>query len=212
MNNFSSTIIKKFLFLELPQFLLMVHNRYLFFDLWGVMTHWPHAPPHSLQNGGVYIVTAGTYLKVHHFNTPERLMFLHDSLLSLAEAFGWQLHAWAVFSNHYHFVAYAPKDPSNLSVWIAKLHHSTAVVVNRYDQAPNRQVWHQFRDTNITIHTSYLARLNYVHQNPVKHGLVLRASEYQWCSANRFEMTASRSFVRSVYSFDYTKVKIPDDF
>ena len=30
---------------------------------------------------------------------------------------------------------------------------------------------------------SYLARLNYVHQNPVKHGLVRVANQYRWCSA-----------------------------
>ncbi len=85
-------------------------------------------------------------------------------------------------------------------------------VVNSIDQTPTRKVWHQFWDTKITIPTSYLARLNYVHQNPVKHGLVSIASQYDWCSAKKFEVYAKRSFVKSVYSFDFTKVNIYDTF
>lgn len=73
---------------------------------------------------------------------------------------------------------------------------------------PGRKVWYQYWDSKISFHTSYLARLNYVHRNAVKHGLVLNASEYRFCSARRFEKEAPKSFVKSVYSFDYNKVNI----
>jgi putative transposase len=169
------------------------------------MTNWPHAPPHFLQDQSIYMVTAGTFLKVHFFQTEERLKFLHDSLLSMSRLFGWELHAWAVFSNHYHFVAKSPADPSNLRILIAKLHYSAAKMMNEHDHMPNRKVWYQYWDSKITIHTSYLARLNYVHQNPVKHGIVARALLYPWCSPNQFEMQASKAFVKSVYSFDYVR-------
>ena len=173
---------------------------------------WPHSPPHLLREQGVYMVTAGTYLKTHYFRTPERLKFLCDSLLSLSHLHGWEMHAWAVFSNHYHFIATSPSDPSNLKTCIAKLHHSTAVKMNEEDHTPSRKVWYQYWDSKITIQTSYLARLNYVHKNPVKHGLVAQATQYPWCSALQFEAKANPSHVKSVYSFDYTKVKIFDEF
>src|SRR6185295_13265442 len=44
------------------------------------------------------------------------------------------------------------------------------------DNATGRQVWYNFWDTKLTFENSYLARLNYVHQNPVKHGLVCIAN------------------------------------
>src|SRR4051794_15465524 len=69
---------------------------------------WPHAPLHRINEQGTYIVTSGTYEKAHYFRGPERLSFLESSLLSKAKAFGWQLEAWAVFSNHYHFVGHSP--------------------------------------------------------------------------------------------------------
>ncbi len=158
------------------------------------------------------MVTAGTYLKDHYFRNEERLQLLHDMLLNLATTSGWELHAWAVFSNHYHFVARSPSDPSSLSGWLAKLHQNTASYVNRLVNATGRQVWFQYWDSRITIHTSYLARLNYVHRNAVKHGLVTDASHYRWCSASRFQAAAAKSFVKSVYSFDYSKVKVFDEF
>jgi putative transposase len=176
------------------------------------MAPWPHAPFHLLKERGVYMVTAGTYLKEHHFRTEERLNHLHDTLLMLCGEFGWKLHAWAVFSNHYHFIAESSADPSSLRSLIAKLHQSTATELNNQDGTPKKKRWHQFWDTIITLQASYLARLNYVHQNPVKHGLVSEATAYPWCSAEQFEKEANRSFVQSVYSFDFSRLNVFDEF
>lgn len=173
---------------------------------------WMHSPLHMLKYKGIYMVTGATYLKEHYFRESSRTQFLHDTLIAMSTANGWELHAWAVFSNHYHFVAASPNDPSNLSKWIAVLHHTTATYVNALDNTLNRKVWFQYWDTRLTIQSSYLARLNYVHRNAVKHKLVLEASDYPWCSASKFERDAPRSFVNSVYRFDYDKVKVFDEF
>ena len=63
-----------------------------------------------------------------------------------------------------------------------------------------------------TYEKSYLARLNYVHQNPVKHGLVGVANQYPWCSAAWFERTASAAQVRTIYSFKTDQVSVTDDY
>lgn len=161
------------------------------------------------------MVTAATYQKVHHFRSRERLSVLHRGLLSVAKEFSWQLEAWAVFSNHYHFIAHAPQlasDAASLSPMLAKLHARTAVWVNRLDETPERQVWHNFWDTKLSYSKSYLARLSYVHQNAVKHGLVSVANQYPWCSAAWFERTASAAMVRSIYRFKTNALSVKDDF
>ena len=61
------------------------------------MRDWPHSPVHRLAEPGAYIVTAGTYLKKPTFAGPQRLEYLCDRLLELAEKYEWQLQAWAVF-------------------------------------------------------------------------------------------------------------------
>ena len=80
------------------------------------------------------------------------------------------------------------------------------------DGSPGQKVWHDYRETRLTYKKSYLARLNYVHQNPVKHGLVHVASQYPWCSAGWFEQNATASQVRTVYSFGVDRVKVDDSF
>ncbi len=176
---------------------------------------WPLAPTHQLATAGTFFVTASTYLKAHHFRGPERLGVLQRGLLKLAERHQWQLEAWAVFSNHYHFVAHSPKlasDAGSLSAMLKELHTKTAIWVNQLDEADERQVWFNYRETRLNIQHSYLARLNYVHQNPVRHGLVPVASQYPWCSAHWFERTASPAQVRSIYRFKTDRVKVPDEF
>ncbi len=176
---------------------------------------WPHAPLHKLSASGTYFVTAGTYLKKHHFRGSARLRVLHRGLLKVARDFDWQLEAWAVFSNHYHFVAHSPREENgaeSLSQMLGLLHEKTAKWINRLDSTSGRQVWHNFWETRLTYEKSYLARLNYVHQNPVKHGLVRVANQYPWCSAGWFERTARPAQVKTIYGFKTDRLKIFDEY
>jgi putative transposase len=178
-------------------------------------TPWPHAPTHQLSERGTYFLTASTYQKAHHFRGKERLRVLHRGLLTVTRDFGWQLEAWAVFSNHYHFVGHSPPDApdaSNISDMLSVLHVKTAGWLNKLDRTPGRQVWFNFWETRLTYQKSYLARLNYVHQNPVKHKLVAVANQYPWCSAAWFERTASTALVKSIYRFKTDGLQLRDDF
>ena len=175
--------------------------------------NWPHAPLHQLSTRGTYIVTAGTYKKAHHFRSRDRLSVLQRGLLSVAQQFGWHLEAWSVFSNHYHFVAHSPdEDAYNLGPMVGLLHEKTAKWINKWDDSAGREVWHNFWETKLTHRNSYLARLNYVHQNPVKHGLVYVANQYPWCSAGWFERTARPAQVKTIYGFKIDKLKVLDDY
>lgn len=174
---------------------------------------WPHAPTHHISDKGTYLVTAGTYYRKSHFNSCQRLSYLESELLSKAVQYGWQLEAWAVFSNHYHFVAHnTGDDPDSLTAFLTHLHADTARELNAQDASPKRKLWYNFRESKLTFQKSYLARLNYVHQNAVWHKLVPLASLYRWCSAAWFERTASLAQVRTIYSFKTDRVKVDDAF
>jgi putative transposase len=173
---------------------------------------WPHAPEHRLSPSGTFIVTASTYRKQHLFRGDNQLDFLRDQLLLSLCKGGWQVEAWAVFSNHYHFVAHASPQSTVLSDLLKQLHWDTAVQINSDDRRSGRNVWFNYWESELTFHTSYQARLNYVHQNAVKHGLVAQANQYPWCSAHWFETTASRSQVRTIYGYGIEQVKVQDAF
>jgi len=173
---------------------------------------WPHAPVHRLDESGIYMVTAGTYQKKHFFDTPDRLELLMSRLFECVKEFGWQLRAWAIMINHYHFIAQSPEDPRTLKRLLGKLHMISAKAINEQDGTPGRKIWFQFWDSRITYERSYLARLNYINRNPVHHGVVPDPIVYRWCSAAWFERTSSPAFVMIVKSFKIDSVKIQDDF
>jgi len=175
------------------------------------LKNWHHAPFHHVAERGLYMVTSGTVQKEHFFAGDSRLELLQTRLLECAKEFGWLLHAWTVFPNHYHFLGQSPEDPATLSQLVRTLHASTAVALNRLDGTLGRKVWFQYWDTRITFEKSYLARLNYIHQNAVRHGVVRSAADYQWSSARNFFATAPRAMQRTLSNFTQ-QPRVVDDF
>ena len=173
---------------------------------------WPHAPVHRLGSDGVYMITGATLHKLPVFSTPPKLSLLENEILTLARKYNWQLEAWAVFMNHYHLIARGEPDAQRLDTYLNHVHSNTARVLNRQDSKAARPIWYNFWETRLTYERSYLARLNYVHQNAVKHGLVRVANQYEWCSAAWFERTASPSAVKTIYSFKIDRLQVNDEY
>jgi putative transposase len=176
------------------------------------MIDWPHSPPHRLTEQGAYMVTCGTHLKVSLLNTSVKLDMFRDVFFACAAESGWTLHAWAILSNHYHFIASSPSDPGTLRTMLSKMHTLSARRLNEMDRQPGRKVWFQYFDSHITFQNSYLARLKYVHHNPAHHDVVRCAEAYPWCSAAWFARTAGAGFRKTVESFKINTLSVADDF
>jgi putative transposase len=175
------------------------------------MPDWPHGPVHRLDSRGTYMVTAGTYGMEPFFNSRGKLDFLLAHLFSLSADYRAALQAWAIFPNHYHFVAQF-EHPSKLRDFVRHLHSVTARHMNRLDGAEGRKIWFQYWDSQITFQKSYFARLHYGHENPVHHGIVQRAVNYAWCSAGWFERKATPAFRKTILEFPCDRLEIPDAF
>ena len=158
------------------------------------------------------MLTGGTYLKEPFFRGADRLDYLCGMLLDLGEKYSWQLQAWAVFPNHYHFVALTSPQSATIVQFTRHLHGLTAIETNRWDNAEGRHVWYQYWDKELTFQTSYLARLGYVHKNAVHHGLVREPSLYPWCSAGWFQRKAETSLYKTVMGMKIDQVQVVDDY
>jgi putative transposase len=158
------------------------------------------------------MVTCGTYLKVHHFRGTERPNFLCDALLGRGVEYGWNLQAWAMFSNHYHFVALVSPQSRPLTAFLGTFHSDTALAANGWDGMQGRQVWYQYWESKLTFQKSYCARLSYVHRNAVHHKLVLEPSLYPWCSAGWFQRRATFPFFKSIMKFGIDRLNVPDEY
>jgi putative transposase len=158
------------------------------------------------------MITAGTLHKAPLFDTRAKLDLSRDTSFNLLADYSISLRAWAFFNNHYHLVLGFEAADVSLRVFVRRLHRELALRLNEIDATPARKVMYQFWDTELTFEKSYLARLHYVHQNAVHHGLVSVANQYPWCSAAWFEEQAPQSFVNTVYSFKIDRLNVIVDF
>jgi putative transposase len=171
-----------------------------------------HNPPHYFVPNAMYIVTGAILHKQHLLSDNKRKGFVLQTLIQRSDLLGWQLQAWAILNNHYHFIAQAPENVQTLEKLIRQVHSITAIELNRQDGTPGRQVWNNYWDTCLTYEKAYLARLRYVHENPVKHGLAENAIDYPYCSYKWFLENGDEVLKEQVFQQPIDKVKIFDDF
>ena len=171
-----------------------------------------HNPPHYFAPNAMYMVTGTILHKQHLLSEDRRKELFLKTLFEKAILFNWNLEAWVVLHNHYHFIAQAPNNPKTLSKLLQQIHSITAIQFNRWDNSPGRQVWQNYWDTCITYEKSYLTRLRYVHENPVKHGLVKNAMDYPFCSYKWFIEQSNDDFKEQVVNQPIDKVNVFDDF
>ena len=173
-----------------------------------------HNPPHYFVPNAIYMVTGSLLHNKHLLTDNKRKSLICEILFERAERWGWELEAWVVLENHYHFIARAPENALTLAKLMQQFHSKSAVELNKLDKTLGRKVWFNYWDTCITHETSYYARLHYVHLNPAKHGLVgaKRAEDYPFCSYRWFLEKADDDFRELVNNQPIDRVDVFDDF
>ena len=147
------------------------------------IAHHARAPAHLFRPGATYFLTAKTLHGEKHLLEERRRSELIKALKFATEQRGWHLIAWVALANHYDALLRAPAEvPADIDAICRAVHRYTAANWNREDQTPGRTLWYQYRDTCITSIGSFWARWNYIHYNPVKHGLVTRPEDYSYSS------------------------------
>ena len=165
-----------------------------------------------MLESGTVVLTVGTYRREHFFRGYDRTKLLHGRLMEMVREQEWEARSWSVFSNHYHIVLSGIADPRGFSTVMRQFHGRLSHELNGIDGTRGRKVFHNYWDSNYHNEKSFLARMRYVMQNPVRHGLVKSAVDYPFCSAAWFERTEPRSFVATLESFKIDRVSIPDEF
>jgi putative transposase len=155
---------------------------------------YPHNPPHYFVSNAMYMVTGSLLYNKRLLTDDNHKSLVCKILFERTTHWGWELEAWAILENHYHFIARAPENALTLAKLMRQFHSKATVMLNKMDKETGRQVWHNYWDTCITHETSYHARMHYVHLNPVKHKLVENAEEYPYCSYRWFLETADHDF------------------
>ncbi|MEJ2733933.1 MAG: transposase [Anaerolineae bacterium] len=160
--------------------------------------HPPHQPPHLVLDQTLYLLTAACYEHRAHMHTPERRQTVLDLLFEQCIQHGMEIHAWAVLTNHYHFLVQVTEF-QELGELFRRVHGPTAYEWNKEEQAQGRKVWYRYSDRAIRSEGHYYTTLNYIHYNPVKHELVASPYDWRWSSVHWYRETKGRAWLRDLW-------------
>ena len=140
-----------------------------------------HHPPHFFVDNSWCFVTAATFGRQNLLGALDRRTLLASLLLDYAKRHAVELGAWVVLNDHYHILGKSA-DADQFQVFVQRLHGRTSFELNRQDKTPGRRVWHNYWDRVMRDERDFWTRFNYIHHNPVKHGYVALAADWQHSS------------------------------
>jgi len=139
-----------------------------------------------------YLITAACYEhRAYIGKHPERISEFEASLLHGVESLATCVSAHVVMPNHYHLLV-ETEDIANLREWLGYLHGRSSFEWNKEDDAKGRKVFHGSAETIMKSERHFHATLNYIHNNPVKHGYVKQWQDWPYSSAHQYLETVGR--------------------
>ena len=143
--------------------------------------------------GGTYFFTvnllqrSGNDLLVRHID------HLREAVRSVRRAHPFTIHAWVVLPDHMHCVIELPVGDADFALrWrLIKIHFSRSIPGQEWRSATRlrraeRGIWQRrFWEHLIRDDQDFAAHMDYVHVNPLKHGLVERVADWPYSTFHR---------------------------
>ncbi|MDB5908076.1 MAG: hypothetical protein JWP34_2190 [Massilia sp.] len=141
---------------------------------------------HNRVPGGTFFFTVrllerGSTLLTDHFSA------FGEAMRQARSKKPFHVDAWVVLPDHAHSIwTLPPGDHDCASRWRAvKIAFSKAL--RKSATGIDNAIWErQFQHHRIASDTEYSGLIDYVHANPLRHGLCAHATDWQWSSLHRF--------------------------
>jgi len=124
-----------------------------------------------------------------YFNDRSARDIFADQLMITRSRLGFKLHAWVVMPEHVHLLVRPdlPEVPVSKILMSLKRRVATKVLKQRRDEGLDTpsQFWQAGGgyDRNVYSADELSEKIGYIHENPVRRGLVERAENWAWSSA-----------------------------
>ena len=148
--------------------------------------------------GGVYFFTVVTYRRRAVFHDACARSLLREAIRTVCAGGAWSTEAMVLLPDHFHVIWRLPEGDSDYSrrLGLIKREFTKAYLAAGFsglEVTPGearkgyRGVWQvRFWEHTIRDARDFKMHLDYVHANPVKHGLARRPAEWEWSSFHRY--------------------------
>ena len=147
--------------------------------------------------GGLFFFTVVTYHRQKIFNTPKYCALLRETIISVKAKYPFDIKGWVLMPDHIHCIWQLPENDDRNSLRWGQIKSGFSKRVKPDLHTPewinrsklNRRestIWQRrYWEHLILDDNDYLQHMNYIHYNPVKHGLVRQVKEWPHSTFHR---------------------------
>ena len=144
--------------------------------------------------GGMWFFTVNLLQRRHNDLLVREIELLRQSVRKVRASHPFEIVAWVVLPNHMHCIWHLPQGDSNYSTrWrLIKSHFSRSLPSTEYrspirQQAGERGIWQRhYWEHLIRDEEDFQWHFDYVHINPLKHGLVEQVKDWPYSTFHRY--------------------------
>ena len=152
----------------------------------------------SYLPGGTFFFTVVTYKRNRILTDNTSRTMLHNAFQNVKTRFPFTVDAICLLPDHLHCIWTLPEGDSNYAIRWKEIKRMFSREYGRQFGYPeirnqsrnNRQestLWQRrYWEHTIRDEKDYLIHVEYIHYNPVKHGLVNRVADWEWSSFHRY--------------------------
>ncbi len=149
-------------------------------------------------SGGTYFFTIVTFQRRAILTQPDHVMLLREIISSVKKQHPFVIDAWVLLPDHMHCIWTLPEGDQDYSKRIGLLKSGFSKQVNpkfyfehggSVSRRKHREsvIWQRrFWEHTILDERDFRQHMDYVHFNPVKHGLVQRVVDWPYSTFHRY--------------------------
>jgi len=136
--------------------------------------------------GSVHFVTTTTRVRGLWFVEPELCLRILEILEWYRAKFDLQCLGYVLMPDHLHVLLHQWESGPLVSLFVAGFKRETSKQ-SRPPAYPAETLWRdRYDDVPVPGHDAVMNKLNYIHGNPVRRGLVADTQDYPWSSAREY--------------------------
>jgi putative transposase len=139
-----------------------------------------HTPTHLSADDSLYFITGAIYGKRPLLEKTYLKEKLSELVKKYFDIYNWKLYHWVTLNNHYHLIGKSRKG-EDLSALMQNIHRTSAIKIHKVTGC-KKPVWWNYWDYCPRNEEEYMTRVNYLLNNPVKHGYVRNLKDYPFSS------------------------------
>jgi putative transposase len=135
------------------------------------------------ESGTYHVMMRGNEKRNLFWDDKDKRRFL-DTLFIKKQETGFLIYAYCLMENHIHLLVREP--PEGIATMMKRINTTYACYFNRKNHRVGHLFQDRFKSEPIEDERYLMAVIRYIHNNPVKAGIVERPEQYKWSSYNRY--------------------------